>query len=128
MKIIIVVSVILLSILLLLMLGELVIIVKDTIKVISCYGSRRHDSKHPGIVEKTLLGKRDILCPRCNCPYCKYVYIYDNKQISLSEVLSRKRNLSYYLDRSPSDIIKDYIMELNISEKYICDNCEYIFD
>ncbi len=30
---------------------------------------------HPGITENTLLGKRDIVCPKCKCPLCSYVLV-----------------------------------------------------
>ncbi len=128
MKNIIIILAIPLSILFFIIIGEFVIYVKDTIKVISCFGSRKHDSRHPGIVEKTIIGKWDIICPKCNCPYCKYVYVYDNEQISITEILSKKRDIRYYLNHSFISIIKEYIMESQIIEKYKCDNCEYIFD
>lgn len=33
-----------------------------------------YNPNHPGITDQTIFGKKDIICPKCKSPYCRFHY------------------------------------------------------
>ncbi len=93
----------------------------DSLDIILCLGSRKHNSNYSGIVESSLFGKRDIFCPKCKSIDCTYVYLFNNEQVD---------PFDYKLKNTKSNIMKIVragIIELSAVEKYKCKECGYIF-
>lgn len=99
----------------------------DSLDVILCFGSKKHNPKHPGITEKTIFGKRDILCPKCSCLYCKYVYVYKGEIINPFEEKRPKNDISEGVINFIKDFIINQDKQFNTEEKYKCVDCGYIF-
>ncbi len=84
-----------------------------------------HSQNHPGITEKTLTGNYDIICPKCKCPYCMYVY---EKRSTPPVIRSKTRT---HLLNPFKPLVEEKIrvypgMSYSIRE-YQCKNCGWIF-
>lgn len=90
------------------------------------YGTTKpHSANHPGITVNTLSGKKDIICPKCKCPYCSYYYDYE-----VTPLRARTRTKVHLLNPF-KPLIEDVTTfqggQIIEKEKYQCNNCGYIF-
>ena len=85
-----------------------------------------HNPHHKGITVDTMFGKKDVICPKCKCARCQYVY--DTVQISNAKCVTKTK---YH----PFNIFKPYVEEVTTVKpgttarvvKYRCEKCGYIF-
>lgn len=85
-----------------------------------------HNPRHPGLTVNTITGKRDVICPKCNSPYCHYVY--ENVKVT---------NDRYYTSTKvhPLNVFKPFVEEKTVVKpgatatvtKFRCNKCGYIF-
>lgn len=87
--------------------------------------TKPHSESHPGITVNTISGKKDIICPKCRCPYCTYHYDY-----SITPVRAKTRTKVH-----PINPFKPFVEDVTTFsgggvityEKYQCMNCGYVF-
>lgn len=85
----------------------------------------KHNSNHPGITDFTMYGQRDIICPKCNSPYCQFYY----------DIATSKPKYKTKTKIHPLNPFKPFIEEKTTVEKapdipikqYRCNKCGYIF-
>jgi len=87
--------------------------------------TKPHSENHPGITVNTISGKKDIICPKCKCPYCNYHYDYD-----ITPIRARTRTKVHLLNPFKplaEDVTTFYGGQVIEKEKYQCKNCGHIF-
>ena len=92
------------------------------------YSSRarqNHKPNHPGITEHTLLGKKDIVCPKCKCPYCTYDFEYSSTPPKIH--LKTKLHLLNPFKPLVEDVTTIYPEEIKMKTRYECLNCGFNF-
>lgn len=85
----------------------------------------KHNPNHPGITVNTLTGKKDVICPKCKCPYCMYAY----KTCSTPPSIRSKTRTHLLNPFKPLIEEKTTIypgMEYTV-KCYQCKNCGWVF-
>lgn len=87
----------------------------------------KHQESHNGIVVDTIGGKRDIICPKCGCTECQYVF--DTKQLTLDRY---KTKTKVHLLNPFKPLVEEktrYIPGQKIDvTKFRCAKCGWIFN
>ncbi len=82
-----------------------------------------HNPDHPGITINTIEGKKDIICPKCRCPFCEY----DIEIIRCMDTVTTTRIRPFSIFR-PIVSTTYEIPSLPIKKvRYRCKNCGWIF-
>jgi len=84
-----------------------------------------HNPSHPGITADTVFGQKDIICPKCQSPYCQYHY----DKIKYKDRYKSKTRVHLLNPFKP--LVEEKITvipgeEVTIQE-YRCSSCGYIF-
>ena len=84
-----------------------------------------HNPNHPGITVNTFTGKKDIICPKCKCPYCMYIY----ENCSTPPII-RSRTRTHLLNPFKPLVEERIRVYPGVSysiKEYQCKNCGWIF-
>lgn len=100
----------------------------DSLNVLFCDGAKKHSLNHPGITENTLLGKRDIVCPKCKCPLCSYVLVSERDFYFPPKHIDTREKPLNQLKQIIQEARNSFVLDFYVEEKYQCKDCGNIFD